>query len=119
MIRGPALVFPDDLAGTVQLDHAGRLVAGDEGRIVGTIIAAWDGWRGSLYRLAVLPEQRRRGIATALVRQAEQRLATAGARRVSLIVVAHEEAAAAFWTAAGYEPQSDRVRHVRNLALTS
>ena len=37
-------------------DGTWLLVAEEDGRIVGTLIAAWDGWRGNLYRLAVLPE---------------------------------------------------------------
>ena len=35
--------------------------------MVGSLIAAWDGWRGSFYRLAVHPERRRQRIATALL----------------------------------------------------
>jgi ribosomal protein S18 acetylase RimI-like enzyme len=34
---------------------------------VGTLVAAWDGWRGNMYRLAVLPEHRRAGIGRELV----------------------------------------------------
>ena len=40
----------------------------------GTVIASWDGWRGAMYRLAVLPSLRRRGIAAALVDEGERRL---------------------------------------------
>ena len=54
--------------------------------IVGTVIAGWDGWRGALYRLAVEPSFRRRGIATALVAEAERHLHAHGARRMHLIV---------------------------------
>lgn len=43
------------------------LVAEAGGRLVGTVIGGWDGWRGNIYRLAVLPAYRRRGIARALV----------------------------------------------------
>ena len=43
------------------------LVAEVEGRIVGSIIGTFDGWRGNIYRLAVDPRYRRRGIARALV----------------------------------------------------
>ncbi|HWN90475.1 MAG TPA: GNAT family N-acetyltransferase, partial [Verrucomicrobiae bacterium] len=45
------------------------LVAEADGRVVGTVIGGWDGWRGNIYRLAVLPEYRRRGIAGALMRE--------------------------------------------------
>ena len=50
------------------------VVAIDNGAIVGTVIAGWDGWRGALYRLAVAPAHRRRGIASALVNEAERHL---------------------------------------------
>jgi ribosomal protein S18 acetylase RimI-like enzyme len=42
------------------------LVAEHDGEIVATLIAARDGWRGNMYRLAVLPHLRRQGIATRL-----------------------------------------------------
>src|SRR5438105_13769902 len=54
-----------DLAALLRQDEAALLVAIGEGRIVGTVIATWDGWRGGLWRLAVLPEWRRGGVARA------------------------------------------------------
>ena len=45
-------------------DAQALLVADARGALVGSLIAAWNGWRGSLYRLAVRPDQRRRGLAT-------------------------------------------------------
>jgi ribosomal protein S18 acetylase RimI-like enzyme len=62
-------------------DETALLVAELDGSVVGTVIAAWNGWRGSLYRIAVLPEHRRRGIATALLREAESSLWARGAAR--------------------------------------
>ena len=62
--------------------HPGALIVAEvDGRIVGTVIAGWDGWRGSIYRLAVGPDQRRSGIGQALLRAAEDRLTALGARR--------------------------------------
>src|SRR5258707_8253494 len=58
------------------------LVAEADGAMVGTIIAGWDGWRGSIYRLAVVPEQQRRGVARALVEAAVQWPRAHGAPRV-------------------------------------
>jgi ribosomal protein S18 acetylase RimI-like enzyme len=49
------------------------LIAEVDDRMVGTLIAAWDGWRGNLYRLAVLPSWRRRGIARQLIVEGERR----------------------------------------------
>ena len=51
----------DDAHGIAALlarDPGALLVAESSGRIVGTVIAAWDGWRGNMYRLAVDPRWR-------------------------------------------------------------
>ena len=92
-----------DVRRIVASDHAWLLVAEQDGRLAATLIVTFDGWRGHLYRMAVLPGLRRRGIATTLVRAGEERLHAAGARRLSAIVLADE--AAEFWAAAGYERQ--------------
>ncbi len=82
-------------------EHPGTLLVADEdGRLVGSVIAGWDGWRGGIYRLAVLPECRRRGVARALVSEAERLLASRGARRLSAMVARDEPQAVAFWNAA-------------------
>jgi ribosomal protein S18 acetylase RimI-like enzyme len=59
------------------------LVAEVRGALVGSLIAAWDGWRGSFYRLAVYPDLRRKGLATALLREGERRLRARGALRLT------------------------------------
>ena len=83
--------------------------------MVGTIIAGWDGWRANFYRLAVLPSARRRGIALRLVADAERRLATKGARRLSAIVMSEHDPAVALWLAAGYHHDTRVGRYVRTL----
>jgi len=104
----------DGVAALLDVDPESLLLAIDDGgTIVGTVIASWDGWRGAMYRLAVLPSHRRRGIATTLVEDGERRLRAKGARRFHLIVVSDEEPARAFWTAAGYEQQDHRLRYVK------
>ena len=40
---------------------ARSMVAESSGQIAGSVIAGWDGWRGSVYRLAVAPAHRRSG----------------------------------------------------------
>jgi len=91
------------------------LAEADDGEIVGFLVVGWDGWRGSFYRLAVDPTQRRRGLATALVRAGEERLRALGAHRLNAIVESHEPDAMAFWSSAGYELQTSRSRFVKNL----
>ena len=106
----------DGVLGLLDADPEALLVAeSDGGEIVGSLIAAWDGWRGSFYRLAVHPEQRREGIATALLREGERRLLARGAARFTAIVTDDDLDAMSFWTATGYERQQNRARFVRNV----
>jgi ribosomal protein S18 acetylase RimI-like enzyme len=94
---------------------AALLVAERAGRAVGAVIAAWDGWRGNVYRLAVDAECRRRGVGATLVRAAEDHLRGLGARRITALVVDEDLVAARFWDALGY-PRDDVIgRRVRNL----
>lgn len=95
-------------------DAGSLLVATSEnGRVVGSVIAAWDGWRGSIYRLAVHPRYRRRGLANQLLSAAEDRLAALGARRVQAIVVASDERATGFWRSTAWNEQVERLRFVK------
>ena len=96
-------------------DPEALVLAEIEGALVGSLIAVWDGWRGNFYRLAVAPEQRRRGIATALLREGERRLAARGALRLAAVVDGEDDVATHFWQATGYRRQHDRARFVREL----
>ena len=106
---------PEALARLLATGPGALLVAEDGagGAIIGALVAAWDGWRGNMYRLAVDPPHRRRGVATALVRAGEERLRALGARRIT-VLVAHEEAEAVeLWVAAGYALDAAIARFVR------
>jgi ribosomal protein S18 acetylase RimI-like enzyme len=103
----------DGLDGLLARSPGALLLALDDDVLVGTIIAGWDGWRGTLYRLAVLPSHRRHGVATMLVTEAERLLRDQGARRLHLIASrAGGETAESFWSSALYEP-TDQVRFVK------
>jgi len=105
---------PEGLAGLLAADPQALLVAELEGVLAGSLIAAWDGWRGSFYRLSVAPEHRRKGLATMLLSEGERRLRERGAVRLTAIVVEDEAGAMGFWQATGYEHQQHRARFVRH-----
>src|SRR5262249_11785037 len=76
----PRVTDPADaLRRAVTASAASVLVAEVEGQVVGSIIGTFDGGRGNLYRLAVDPAHRRRGVARGLVAEVERRLARQGA----------------------------------------
>jgi ribosomal protein S18 acetylase RimI-like enzyme len=115
-VRSEVIDTPEDVRRVVGAGAAEVLVAETDGRLVGSLIGTFDGWRAHLYRLAVHPDHRRRGVARALLAAVEQRLAARGARRLLALVDRDNAGAVAFWTAAGYAGDDGRmVRHVRNL----
>jgi ribosomal protein S18 acetylase RimI-like enzyme len=114
-VAGSLINTADDLLTRLERDAELFVVAEIDGRIVGTLIGGWDGWRGNMYRLVVDRECRRRGIARALVREVEARLVLKGARRVTALVLRDEDAAAVFWSAVGYPSDPTIHRHVRDL----
>jgi ribosomal protein S18 acetylase RimI-like enzyme len=98
-------------------DRPGSLLVAElKGGVIGALIATWDGWRGNLYRLAVLEEHRRRGVALLLVREGERRLVARGARRISVLAGREDAMAAGLWAAAGYDRDPEIGRFVKNLA---
>ena len=100
----------------IAYDRDAVLVAEEEkGELAGTLVASFDGWRGTLFRLAVLPTQRRRGVGRALVAEGERRLRECGATRINLYAIRAETSAIGFWNTVGYEPDDRCQRFVRNL----
>ena len=116
--RSGAARTPDDpqvVERLLERDPGALLVAESGGQIVGALIAGWDGWRGNVYRLAVLPSHRRQGIARQLVDAGHDRLRDQGARRVTALVGGEEGAAHGLWRAVGYQRDEFVHRFVRNL----
>jgi len=74
-----------------------------DGRLIGTVMAGFDGHRGWLYSLAVDESQRGRGVGAALVGEAEAWLAAHGAPVIRLMVRADNERVSGFYESIGYE----------------
>jgi ribosomal protein S18 acetylase RimI-like enzyme len=106
----------DSLQALERLDAGALIVHERDGEIVGALIAAFDGWRGNMYRLAVAPGHRRNGIARQLVAAGEERLREQGAPKVTALVGRGDEQAEALWRAAGYKDDVEIGRWVRALA---
>jgi ribosomal protein S18 acetylase RimI-like enzyme len=116
--RSPAARTRDDgevIARLLETDEEALLVAERDGEVIGALIAAWDGWRGNIYRLAVAPDHRREGVATQLVNAGHRRLRARGARRVTALVGRDDDAARALWLATGYRDDAAIARFVRDL----
>jgi GNAT superfamily N-acetyltransferase len=108
----------DDLPGLEALlarDPGALLVDDRDGRIVGTLVAGFDGWRGAMYRIVVAEEARREGVGRALVRAGEERLRSLGARRVTAQLVGADSVARSFWERAGYAHDAEMARFVKAL----
>jgi ribosomal protein S18 acetylase RimI-like enzyme len=105
----------EDIERLIEDSPAALLVAERDGEIVGALIAAWDGWRGNMYRLAVSKAHRRKGIGIALTRAGEEYLLSRGVHRVTALVAFGDVQAGAFWESAGYPQDQEIGRRVRNL----
>ena len=105
----------EDLGRTVADSPAVVLVAEVKGQVVGSVIGSFDGWRGNIYRLAVHPDYRRQGIASALVIEVERHLVCQGAKLISAWVEQEHPWAMGFWRAMDYELDTGMVRFIHRL----
>src|SRR4051794_5761666 len=104
-------VFPHEPAHNVPAEIIRRkqavqpelfLVARDDGGVIGTVLAGYDGYRGWIYKLAVSPRRQRRGVGTALMGRIEELLRGLGCPKINLQVRATNQAVVAFYEKLGY-----------------
>ncbi len=92
-----------DIARKLKVQRELFLVAELDGVVVGTVMAGYDGHRGWINYLAVDIGERRRGIGTALMRDAERRLRLVGCPKINLQIRAENTAVQAFYAALGFK----------------
>ena len=106
-------IFPDDpphnepslvLEAKLVVDDL-IFIAEEEGNIVGTCMAGYDGHRGWLYAVAVLPSQRRKGTGKALVLYAMQALKDLGCIKVNLQIRSTNTQVASFYRSLGFNTE--------------
>ncbi len=85
----------------------------ESGRIIGTVIAGWDGFRGAIWHLAVLSEYRGRGIGSALLAAAETKLWEMGIFQINLMVHEENGHAESLYYRRGYERSPVKVLRKR------
>ena len=112
---GDMVTASDDQWRAITSNGCARLlVAEEDGVIVGAAIAAYDGWRAFIYHVAVAPQHRRHGLATALLSEAEGEVRQRGADRIFALVHESRTEGLALCAASGYEMEGDRA-FVKNL----
>ena len=84
-----------------------------DGTVVGSVIVAWDGWRGSALPSRGGDGSPSRGSRSTPGGRGEKRLAEAGALRLQAIVVETDPRATGFWRATAWEEQVARLRFVK------
>lgn len=95
---------PDrDIERKLAHDADGLLVLQSGGRVVGSVMAGYDGHRGWVNYLAVDPAHRGQGYGALLMAEAERQLARAGCAKVNLQVRTTNEHAVDFYMRLGYQ----------------
>ncbi|MCR5347846.1 MAG: GNAT family N-acetyltransferase [Fretibacterium sp.] len=82
-------------------------VAEEDGQVVGILLAGSDGRRGYIYHAGVLAEFRGRGIGTALIETALEKLRAMHITKVGLLVFRDNSTGLRFWEAKGFQARED------------
>ena len=77
-------------------------VASLAGRIVGTVLAGYDGCRGWIYHLAVHPDHQRTGFGRRMMEEAEAALRALGCPKINLQVRSDNDGVVQFYEGLGY-----------------
>jgi ribosomal protein S18 acetylase RimI-like enzyme len=80
-------------------------IAVDKGNVIGTVMAGYDGHRGWIYSIAVSPDYQKKGLGSALLSFAEERLSEKGCMKINLQIMEGNEPVEAFYLSNGYQTE--------------
>ena len=121
------VVFPENPAWNDPLSDIRRklsvqrelfLIAELENKIVGTIMAGFDGHRGWVHLLAVLPEYRKQNIGRELMQRVENDIQSTGCAKLNLQVRANNKGVVEFYSKLGYNVE-ERVSMGKLLTISN
>jgi ribosomal protein S18 acetylase RimI-like enzyme len=106
----------DEIRMKIRRDPELFLVAEDsDGKIIGTLLGGWDGRRGWIHHLGVIPSQQRSGVATKLVKEVERRMKRKGVVKVNALVYESNNRSLKFFEKMGYEMDRALLKHGKEL----
>jgi len=91
-----------DIARKLRVNPEWFLVAEVDGKVVGAVMAGYEGHRGWINYLAVAPAERKKGVGRALMVEAERVLRAAGCPKINLQVRPDNPAVIAFYERIGF-----------------
>lgn len=94
---------PEELEKLVTKSPGLFFLAVDGDKVIGTVMGGFDGRRGLVYHLAVLPEYQNRNIGSYLLNRVEEALFEVGCRKVYLFILPENMDRAGFYQNLGYE----------------
>lgn len=86
----------------LEVDDGLFYVALDGQEVIGTVMAGYDGHRGWIYSMAVLPDHQKQGIGSDLLAFAENKLSERGCMKINLQIMEGNEAVENFYFSNGY-----------------
>ncbi len=86
-----------------------------EGELIGSILATHDGRKGWINRLAILPEYRKSGFATKLIKEAEKKLINAGIGIIACLIENWNTSSMKFFKKSGYKSHIDIIYFTKRI----
>lgn len=92
----------EEICKKVERDPDLFIIAENQGKVIGAVLGGFDGRRGIVYHLAVDPNYRQQGIASALMEELERRLRARGCIRSYLLTTRDNHQAIDFYEKRGW-----------------